>query len=396
MLAPALAFAASSLIQDERWDTLVDPSIDYVATYTPIEWVVGGAYRKSPKIPAGIKIDRSNNNLALGYHEGRLYFAWRTAPIHFASEKALMHIVSSRDFGQSWVHEHTIRLGRDVREPFFISYKGDLYFYYLELGKNFRKFEPRQTWVIRRQGEKQWSRPKPWGKPGEIAWEFKVRRDQVWVSSYTGNHYSTNDSKMEVELKVSSDGQTWTPHDLPVYRGGVSEVGFEFDEENNLWAVTRNEDGDSSGFGSHVAFADIDRYWRWQIPAKSNPRRYDSPRMFRHGDDLYLIARRDVGGVFGNGWQNKLVRWYKYWRRPKRTALYRIDRQKREVVHLFDFPSAGDTSFPSILRTGPHSYLIANYTSPLKFPGRSWMWGQVSPQGTQIYFTTLHFAPKNK
>jgi hypothetical protein len=29
--------------------------------------------------------------------------------------------------------------------------------------------------------------------------------------------------------------------------GGISEVGFHFDLEGNLWGVGRNEDGDDSG-----------------------------------------------------------------------------------------------------------------------------------------------------
>jgi hypothetical protein len=38
--------------------------------------------------------------------------------------------------------------------------------------------------------------------------------------------------------------------------GGISEVGFQFDLEGNLWGVGRNEDGDDSGKNStqNVAF----------------------------------------------------------------------------------------------------------------------------------------------
>jgi hypothetical protein len=38
--------------------------------------------------------------------------------------------------------------------------------------------------------------------------------------------------------------------------GGISEVGFHFDLEGNLWGVGRNEDGDDSGKSStlNVAF----------------------------------------------------------------------------------------------------------------------------------------------
>jgi len=163
--------------------------------------------------------------------------------------------------------------------------------------------------------------------------------------------------------------------------------------------VTRNEDGDDSGFGSKIAFARRGDYGRWEFPAKSDPERYDSPRMFRHAGEIYLIARRDIGGPFGSGFRilpfglRKWFRMIAYSLRPKRTTLYWLDRGSRRVVPLLDLPSAGDTAFPSILRTGPHGFLVANYTSPLEHPGRHWFWGQVSPQGTRLYFAQIAFRP---
>ena len=37
-----------------------------------------------------------------------------------------------------------------------------------------------------------------------------------------------------------------------MYTGGISEVGWEFDLEGNLWGVGRNEHGDDSRWGSRV------------------------------------------------------------------------------------------------------------------------------------------------
>ena len=80
-----------------------------------------------------------------------------------------------------------------------------------------------------------------------------------------------------------------------------------------------------------------------------------------------------------------------YWNRPKRTALYRIDKAARSVVHLVDLPSAGDTAFPSVRRTGADTFLVANYTSPLDDPDRTWLEGQGALDGTSIYLITLSF-----
>ena len=116
--------------------------------------------------------------------------------------------------------------------------------------------------------------------------------------------------------------------------------------------------------------------------------RYDSPEMFRHGEELYLIARRDPDGVFGE--EEGLL---PYSLRAKRTALYRIDRERRAVEWLMDLPGCGDTAFPTVRRLDAHRFLIANYTSPLDDPEISWIQAQVSQRGTQIYLSTLTFHP---
>src|SRR5262249_6338621 len=156
----------------------------------------------------------------------------------------------------------------------------------------------------------------------------------------------------------------------------------------------RNEDGDATGFGSHVVTAPPDRPGAWLFPSRSQPDRYDSPRLFRHGSDIYLIARRDLGpSAIGTTWARmpdlvrKLFVWQTYWLRPKRTALYWLDPASRRLVPLLDLPSAGDTAFPSVVRLGPHDYLVANYTSPLSEGDECWLAGQV--RETRIYFLLL-------
>lgn len=132
---------------------------------------------------------------------------------------------------------------------------------------------------------------------------------------------------------------------------------------------------------------------------RSDPERYDSPEMFRHGDELYLVARRDIGGPYDQGLElpvetARLRYQAAYWARPKRTAIYRIDQESQRVVHLMDLPSAGDTAFPAIRRTGPHTFLLANYSSPFDRPDIAWSEGQGSERGTQLYLFTLSFVPE--
>ena len=99
-----------------------------------------------------------------------------------------------------------------------------------------------------------------------------------------------------------------------------------------------------------------------------------------------MIARRNKGELFGEN--PDMVA---YSASAKTTALYRIDQDERRVSHIQDLPGAGDTAFASVIQTGPHTFLFANYTSPLDEPEISWIDAQLSEKGTQIYFMTLEF-----
>jgi hypothetical protein len=222
------------------------------------------------------------------------------------------------------------------------------------------------------------------------------------MGSYVGNHYQSGASDIDVFLKRSEDGVSWTdldPARPALYTGGVSEIAFEWDEAGGLWIITRNEDGDDSGFGSQLCYAPAEAQAAWVCPARCDPERYDSPKMFRHGRDLYVIARRDIGGPYDSGSTAPFEdarRQYQldYWGRPKRTTIYRVDREARRLVALVDLPSAGDTAYPAVRRLDAHRFWVANYTSPVADPDRSWIEGQSSPEGTQIYAVTLTFVPE--
>ena len=66
--------------------------------------------------------------------------------------------------------------------------------------------------------------------------------------------------------------------------------------QGNIWGVARNEDGDESGWGSRTFFASHDDLSEWHfVGDESDQWIYESPKMFRHGLDLYLVARTDPG-----------------------------------------------------------------------------------------------------
>ncbi|MCA9628270.1 MAG: exo-alpha-sialidase [Myxococcales bacterium] len=377
---------------DDPRDHAVDTSVDYRIEVSEPRWVIPGA--GLPADTAAV----SNANVEIHFFGGKLYMAWRAAPFHFASSETKMQVVSSTDGGETWDLETTIALGRDVREPRLFDADGELHLVFFEAGTNALAFEPNRMLQVVRDESGRWSDVQVVVDAPEVPWDIKRRipakgePSQLWMTSYMGEHYGGEGSVVQVFFKHSSDGYAWSPvaGDGVVYSGGVSEVAFEFTDAGDLWAVTRNEDGDATGCGSQVCVAKAGDLGNWDCPDVSDPERYDSPEMFRHGNRLYLIARRDIGGPFGAG--PDACSLVAYSQRAKTTALYEVDTDARRVVHIQDLPGAGDTAFASVRRVDDHHFLVANYTAPLDEPDQSWVQGQTSDRGTQVYFVDIRFV----
>ena len=385
LLAPLSAGCQSVLTpSDDPMDWDVDTSVQYTPVVSEISWAV-----PSENLPSETEALAANNNVDIHLFDGRLFLAWRTAPNHFASDQAAIVVISSTDRGSTWEFEARFHLGTDLREPRLYHLDDQLHLLFFQGGTNPLAFEPQRVWKSTRDELNDWAAPQVHMEDPEVPWDIKLRFDSLFMTSYIGDHYSGEaDAQIDVLFRTSSDGESWSPAgEQPiVYSGGVSEVAFEFMEDGTLWAITRNEDGDSSGFGSHLCSSHIDHLDQWDCPSQSDPERYDSPEMFRHGDDLYLLARRDIDGPFGE--TGSLA---EYSLRPKRSSLYRINRQERAVQHILDIPGVGDTAFPAVRRTGAHTFLFANYTSPLDDPDITWLEGQTG--STHIYLATLLFVP---
>jgi hypothetical protein len=366
------------------WDAEVDPSVEWDVSAGEPRWTIPSA-----ALPEGLA-QASNNNVSLLVAGDTWFLAWRTGPTHFASTDTQLHVVSSDDEGATWRHEHTVALGTDVREPALFLDGDRLAMTFFQGGTNPVAFEPGAVWRSERCGPGAWTDEVIEADTTRVPWDVKERGGELLRTSYTGEHYQ-DDAVLEVHFEVSGDGgRTWAPRGAdPVYTGGNSEAAFEVLRDGGLVAVTRNEDGDETGQGAMVCTAPASDGSRWDCPAASDPQRYDSPELIRHGDDVYLLARRDPEGVFGED-EGLLP----YSTRPKRSSVYHVDPATRAVTWLLDLPGAGDTAFVSARRTGPHTWLLANYTSPVDDPDVSWLEGQTSPRGTQIYLLELSFVPR--
>jgi len=289
-----------------------------------------------------------------------------------------------------------------MREPHFFVSGNTLFFTFFQAGTNPLAFQPKFLFRIQRNSFQNWTTAIKWGQPGEIVWQINSYNDRIYASSYAGTHYSVAEKDVYIFLNTSKDGVNWiplNPESPIIYKGGGSELGWTFDVDGNIWGVIRNEDGDSSGFGSRVIFCNTSKgKFEYYPNNKSDPWIYESPRMFTHLNDVYLVARRDLNGPFDRGntklsfTEQKALNLGEYSLRRHTTALYIINKVTKKVEWIMDLPGCGDTAFPSIIQLGPHKYLIANYSSPLQHTNWSWLKGQTSPEGTQIYFIEMEFV----
>lgn len=355
---------------------------------------------------------QSNNNLDVVRHGDQVFLATRLSKDHFASSDSYLFVFSSRD-ERSWRFEARFAVGSDLREPRFLSFRGELFLYFAKLGSSPLSFEPQGMLMSQRLGPGSWTMPQGLYRSDEpyIPWRAKERRSSAWLITYRNGEriYDFSGLPLTIELLRSDDGQSFSPlrRDQPaVLRGGGSETDFEFDAQGDLYAVVRNEAGDESGFGSKICTASAGDLssWRCQPDAK----KYDSPLVFRHRDGIYLIARRNVSDT-GDFALNPSAPWsaaesalnqLDYSGRPKRCALWQIDRASLRVRHVIDVPGWGDTCFPSILTpageaagepgSGPRTLVLYNYSSPLDDPENAERaWNEAQKRETRIYRSEL-------
>jgi hypothetical protein len=350
--------------------------------------------------PVGVTTQPANNNLDVVEHDGRVFLAFRTAPSHFASAKTELYVVSSVD-QRTWQLEARLALGTDLREPRFLSYAGELRLYFAVLGSDPAKFEPQGTKLVTYEGAGVWSEPVDWvDQPGFIPWRMKVIDGRAYMIGYVGgeNIYEIDGEPIFVEWLTSDDGLAWRPvagDDPVVEEGGGSETDFVLQDDGSVVAVTRNEAGDATGWGSKICRAEAGALGEWQCA--HDPRKYDSPLVFRHGQGVYLIGRRNLTetGNYDLGCRDlsaydqtfKYLTDYSF--APKRCSLWSVDPEALTVSFLLDLPSKGDTCFASILPSGPSSYTVYNYTSPVDGEDRDWIQAQGLP--TLIYRAELTF-----
>jgi len=334
----------------------------------------------------------ANNNLDIVRHEGRLFLAFRSAPTHFASDEVVMYVVSSSD-EESWRYEGAFALGTDVREPQLVSWDGRLILYFGVLGTNPAAFEPQGARFTTYNAPGDWEPLQTYPDDTFIPWRIKVVDGDLQMVGYTGGgavYEPGGEHPIDIHWLHSGDGEVWTPvvDDGVVHTGGGSEADYVLLDDGSLVAVIRNEAGDESGFGSKICRADSADLGIWECV--TDPRKFDSPLLFRHGEAIWLVARRnltedghyDLGLTDLDHQAQYLAYQGSYWISPKRCALWSVDTGSLSVSWALDLPSRGDTCFPEAVEHN-EGWVLYNYTSDPNGPDVSWVEGQNAP--TFIY-----------
>jgi hypothetical protein len=343
---------------------------------------------------AGVACLRSNNNLDLAVFRDRLYLAWRTAKNHFAGTSSRIEVSSApfpldrsatRAEGTAWRHETTFAVGSDLREPRLAVDGQRLHLFCMQLGTDPKRFQPRRTWHLARDGER-WEGPVVAIEEAVVPWRVRRLYGRWALSTYRGAEkvYGPFPADPVVELRFSDDLVTWS-EPLVVHHGGIEAELVERNGGGYL-GITRNEGPSRAGSdlltGNDLASLD----------ATPIDRKLDSPNLFLWEGEPWLIARRSLafGGRYGlaptwlPGALRMRVNQGAWWVTRKRSALYRVDAERRAIGWVADLPSRGDTSFAGVVEEPEGSLLVADYTSPAGTGDPVWMRGQLQPTEIQL------------
>jgi hypothetical protein len=360
----------------------------------------------SDGLPAETPALVSNNNLDVVRHDGRVFLAWRTAPDHYAGTETQIHVVSSED-EVTWTFEASFAIGTDLREPRFLSLNGSLFLYVSVLGADRIAFEPMGVRVSERARNGTWSALEDVaGLGGYIAWRTRVERGTPYMLAYLGGEhiYLFDGEPLSVDLLTTTDGRIWepvNPERRTVYMGGGSESDMAIGDDGTLYAVIRNEAGDENGWGSLVCRAPPTDLAAWDCHI--DPKKYDSPLMFWHDGEAYLVGRRNVTDtgnydlmrgrtMVGRTYENQIA----YHSAPKRCSLWRYVQEEDRIAYILDLPSGGDTCFPAMIAGDVADELVLyNYSSDLDDPDLEEMaWSEGQLGNTYVYRHVLRFTPR--
>lgn len=377
-----------------------------LAPHDKIEVLLGRPIRVSTHV----EDLHANNNVTVTTFKNQYVVAYRQSDSHFASKDTKIIVTTSRDL-HAWEQTWTFTNGCDLRETLLFEMNGKLFLYFFSLEPIAGKFIPIHVFYTTSTDAKNWSEPVKVCKPHEVPWDIKVYGEGesriAYKTSYMGDHYGEGDLKVLFER--SRDGVTWEPcgkSGSVVYEGGVSEVAFEFTATGDLVAIGRNEDGDTTGFGTQLFHAKKDDLSAWTPLRISSSYRFDSPRIMRTtGGTVLLFARYateryDLVPKWLPFAVQKVFNLIFYSCLSKSAAVYRIlpvedwgesGAGSVQIVRCFE-NTVSDTGFFSVTRELPSSdgertkdcFVVANYSATGVSSNAPWTFGQMRPTESYV------------
>jgi hypothetical protein len=276
-----------------------------------------------------------NSNTDLTHWRDSFWLVHAASPWHLGSTKCRLRLWRSSD-GRSFQPVAELRMpGEDIRDPKFAQIGGRLLLY--ALPNKGRQALPYTTVYSSSDDGVTWAPLRPIEQPGWLLWRPKTRDGDTWyVPAYWHEHGRSR-------LFSSRDGVAWTPVS-DIHEGDANdETDFEFLPDGRMLVTARLEGRADSPLGSPDAATLLATarppYDTW-TKRRSSVTRLDGPALFSHAGRVFAVAR------FQPGARGPLTQLGSVLSR-KRTSLFLVEEDR--LVHLTDFPSAGDTSYAGVV-----------------------------------------------
>jgi hypothetical protein len=307
-----------------------------------------------------------NSNTDLIFFDGSFFLAYQQGKWHLEDKNGALLIARSND-AVYWEEMARITVpDTDVRDPKFALINNRLFLYFLP-NLSFDPMPHTTYWTVSDDGI-DWSEPEEvehWG--GFNFWRPKTFDNETWYVMAAGNEsaqrhsYSTDlpeYSHMYSVLLKSTDGINWDKVSDVYTAFGNGEPAMEFLPDGTIISTLRCSSLGTGGYefgnptGNTVIATAEYPYENWSY-AHSFITRLDGSTLFPLGGRIFAAGRNHMGTRIDMG--NHLAR--------KRTAFYEVRRDR--LIHLFDLPSNGDTSYTGVVIRGDDIY-VSYYTNPIE------------------------------
>ena len=336
----------------------------------------------SPSMQTWTVVDDGKHNAFtdLLHWRGQFWLTYVSSPSHFASKHSRVVLLRSDDAKQWQEAARFSGDGEDIRDPKLGVVDGQLFLYAL-LNKRFDP-EPYATVTAHSNDGATWSALEAVTPAGWLVGRPVTADNATWFAPAHRIDHGT------AALLSSTGGVAWNIHSTIHAGDRADETAIQLLADGDLLALTRLE---ASGgiFGNAEAGTLISMaqhpFTEWTQMGWSKVTRLDGPTLVCHSERVYALGRRQVrvaSRLLGQG--SALGQ--------KRSALFRVE--GGELIHLVDFPSAGDTSYPGAVIVNENLFVSYYTNDPLSDP--SWLVGMLKPTKIQMARIDLKILEETK